>query len=265
MTLRRRAVLGLALLTAGGVGAALALVADRSGNTNRTVQRTSTAVVFVATGQASVPPAPEPREVTVSILDPAASAPVERLLPPDAALQQVTFPRGPDPMVALVWSRELRRPAGEQQLGLAVWEHRLRRGLSVWSRVFRLRASNASKSSAVEGLQVFAGDVTRDSRDDLLVFEDTGGSAGCGTYVVFRLGSAGGSALYRRGLCLDQGTIRLAHGDVVVVEGVGFAGPGTHCCYRRTRVTTLSWNGRALVRSGTRVRPNRTPGRWPPG
>lgn len=261
MTARRSAALGLALLAAGGAGATLGLL----GHPARTISRTSTEVVFVATGHAAVPPAPEPATVTVSTLDPGGTAPVEALLPADAELTRVSGPRSADPTVVLVWRRELLKPAGGQQLGLAVWEHVLRGGFSIWSRIFSLRASNLEKSRGVEDLQVSTGDVTADGRDDLLVFEDKDGSAGCGTYLLFHLTAARARRLFSRDLCLDSGTVRLAHGRVVIRRGIDFAGPGIHCCYRRTRVTTFAWNGRSLHVVADAVRPNRTPGLWPPG
>jgi hypothetical protein len=115
----------------------------------------------------------------------------------------------------------------------------------------------------VEGFGVKLGDISGDGRPEVLVFFDTDGSAGGGTYHLFANSGYRVREALVKNLALDQGTISFAHGNLVVLEGLDYHGPGIHCCYRKVRETWLRWNGRRLVTVRSIVRKNRRG--WPPG
>jgi hypothetical protein len=102
-----------------------------------------------------------------------------------------------------------------------------------------------------------------DGRPEILVFFDTDGSAGGGTYHLFANSGYRVRQPLVKDLALDQGTITFAHKALVVLEGVDYHGPGIHCCYRKVRETWLRWDNRHLVTARRIVRKNRRG--WPPG
>ena len=115
----------------------------------------------------------------------------------------------------------------------------------------------------VEGFRISLGDMSGDGRPEILVFFDTDGSAGGGTYHLFANSGYGIRQPLVKELALDQGTITFDHNALVVLEGVDYRGPSIHCCYRKVRETWLRWEGRRLVVVRRIVRKNRRG--WPPG
>jgi hypothetical protein len=129
---------------------------------------------------------------------------------------------------------------------------RLPRGVALWrpapsSPHWRLASVRTHRAS--EGLteiQVTAGDVTGDGSDDAILFEGTGGTGGCGSWIVLELLSV--ERIFRRDLC----DARVEPGPpdapgLVMTESVYHQGDA-HCCPSAIRRTILAWTG-----SGWRV------------
>jgi hypothetical protein len=111
------------------------------------------------------------------------------------------------------------------------------------------------------GLELELGDFTGDGHDDVLFVEQGTGTAAARFYRAVATVRGTTRELFLRSHALDDGRIRIGHGDLVITEGVGRRAT-IHCCAPRTRVTTLRWNGHSLVSASVRVRANRGP--WPP-
>jgi hypothetical protein len=173
--------------------------------------------------------------------------PLLDLVPDDAVVDGAWFVRGSAgvaPQVALAWeqialvsSRSLRR-------GLVIWQRLGRR--PTWRRVY----ARVVPVYGVNRLTVQRGDVTGDRHPDLLLFEDTDGSAGCGVYRL--LATVGGriTQLLVRRACLDDAAVVLHGGALVVYDGI-LRDPKTldqiHCCWTLWRRTEQRWRGRRLV------------------
>jgi hypothetical protein len=130
---------------------------------------------------------------------------------------------------------------------------RVARGFAVWRRAEdaphwrRDLARRHPAKARVTAIDVFTTDVTGDGSDDALVFEGTGGSGACGTWLVVDLLSA--ERIYLREELCDG---RIEPGPpgspgLVLTESV-FRPGDAHCCPSAMRRTTLSWTG-----SGWRV------------
>jgi hypothetical protein len=260
----RRLLLGLVLLAAGfGSGLGLALM-TRAQTHTRTVEATTTRVEVVnGSRTAQRIPAAIPTLVEGST-DPHGLV-VSSAVPIDATLDSADYVGRKPRQLIVTWEREHLTRDGQaaiwQRRGLAIWQ--LDRGnAAAWHRVYTYETL-LNKVVGVEGFRVSLGDVSGDGRPEVLVFFDTDGSAGGGTYHLFaNAGYRLRQALVKE-LSSDQGTISFAPNALLIREGVDYRGPGIHCCYRRVRVTWLRWNGRSLIRMRQTVRKNRRG--WPPG
>jgi hypothetical protein len=260
----RRLLLGLALLIlgfAGGIG--VALLAGPEART-RTLRSTSTKVEVVnGTRTAGRTPAPIPTLLEGST-DPHGLV-VSAAVPIDANLEGVDYV-GREPKQLIVswerahWTRDGQAAIWERR-GLAIWQLDPGNAAS-WHRVYTYETL-VNNQVGVEGFGVSVGDISRDGRPEVLVFFDTGGSAGGGTYHLFANSGYRIRQPLVKDLALDQGTISFAHGALVVLEGVDHRGAGIHCCYREVRETWLRWDGRRLTTVQRTVRKNRRG--WPPG
>lgn len=106
--------------------------------------------------------------------------------------------------------------------------------------------------SGVLGITIAPGDLTGDGVADLLTFEQTGGTGGCGRWRVIasRLGAA--TEILRRDTCDTE--IAIAGGELRIREAVYEAGD-PHCCPSAFRVTTLRWDGQDWRETSSQVRP----------
>src|SRR5438045_289866 len=84
-----------------------------------------------------------------------------------------------------------------------------------WGREWSLRRTMLER---VGGVRAQVADFPGDGRSDILVFVDTGGSAGCGTYRAFANAGRSTHFVLLRQLCMDQGQILLRHHRVVVSQ-----------------------------------------------
>jgi hypothetical protein len=102
----------------------------------------------------------------------------------------------------------------------------------------------------VNRLTVQKGDVTGDRHLDLLVFEDTGGSAGCGVYRLLATVRGRIAQLFIRRACLDDAAVVLHDDALVMYDGI-VRDPKTlwqiHCCWTVWLRTVQRWRGRKIV------------------
>ncbi len=166
----------------------------------------------------------------------AASLPVARLVPPGAGVVQTWVLHPPDDAIAQVgvlWSRGADPLSAEH--GLEIW----RPAPPGWRVAF---AFTDPAGGGVFGIRAESADLTGDGIPDLLTFEDTGGSGGCGIWRVIASGRAGPAEILRRSTCDTQ--IQAEGGDLTVRQAV-FAPGDSHCCPSAFRTTTLRWDGSA--------------------
>jgi hypothetical protein len=251
----------LAAGVAGGIGIALLSHTDQR---TRTVFST-TSKVEVGNGSRSAGPKPAPiptrRDGAVNPHRLVLSSAV----PIDANLDSAEYVDRKPPQLILAWDRAYltrdRQAAIWQRRGFAIWQ--LDRGnTSTWHRVYTYETL-VNNQVGVEGFGVSLGDISGDGRPEVLVFFDTDGSAGGGTYHLFVSSGRRVVQPLVRSLTMDQGTITFGKNALHVLEGVDFRGPGSHCCYRNVRETWLRWNGRRLITVREVVRKNLRG--WPPG
>jgi hypothetical protein len=259
--MRALALLGLlGLGLAAGIAVGMTALAKEP---TQTVRSTTTRVEVVnGSKRAARTPAPMP-----TLLD----APVgprhvslSSAVPVDANVDQAAYvDRWPQQLI-VSWDRAHLTPDGRaaiwQRRGIVIWQLDSRNAM--WRRVYTFETL-VNNVVGVEGFGIRLGDISGDRRPEVLVFFDTDGSAGGGSYHLFaNSGRHVRQALIRR-LALDQGTISFSAGHLLVLEGLDYRGPGIHCCYRKVHERWLRWNGERLVVSHDVVRKNQRG--WPPG
>jgi hypothetical protein len=126
-----------------------------------------------------------------------------------------------------------------------------------------MRETTLNNHSPVEGYDVTIGDASGDSHPEVLIFFDTDGSAGSGSYHLLADVGTRFRQVFTVELSKDEGTVSFAHHALVVLRGVAFHGTGIHCCFRKVRETWLRWNGRRMVVVRQIMRRNQRG--WPPG
>jgi hypothetical protein len=159
--------------------------------------------------------------------------------------------------VAVAWLRNPDRYPSE--FGLTIWQRRSTAG--AWQRIYERRITQ-SKEQFIHDIRMRTADVTRDGRDDLLVFEDLDGSAG--NYVYRLLTTDGGRVrqLAARKTSMDETTVFAEYGELISYDGVG-KNPKTladiHCCPLYWQRTVRRWNGKRLVTAATERAKRRPP------
>lgn len=182
--------------------------------------------------------------------DPAAIARISAgdyspLAPPDATVtfgDVRTTPGDPFDQVTIVWRRDDDPFAPET--GVIVW----RRSDDAWRAI---HAFTDRPKTGVLAITMEAGDATGDGIDDLLTFEQTGGSGNCGTWRLLSPTGTGVTEIYRKSTCDTE--VRIAPPGLVIREAV-FAPDDPHCCPSATRITSLEWDGRSFVETAIDVR-----------
>jgi hypothetical protein len=202
----------------------------------------------------SVRPTPDPRPIPPAWaapidddLDPA-DLPREALVPPDAQLtDRVMLPEGggvPDQVaVAYVIGDD---PFAAEH-GFALWQRFP--DPPFWSVVL---AFVDAPEQGVLGIRVDAGDATGDGHDDVLTFEETGGTGACGTWRVIAADAADTRQVLRRRTC--DAEFLIAPGSLELRKAV-YEPDDAHCCPSAFRYTTFEWSGEAFERTNVVVEP----------
>lgn len=224
----------------------------RDGTTSGVTTSSSAATTTAATTATASSPTPPPSSETV------APSPVPRLpagLPPSFGDD---VPSADVPAAALIplqtevtgsWSTST--AAGEAIM--VAWQvpgddpFRLARGFAIWRRFddggppWRPVYGVAyARNDGVRAVTALMADVTGDRSEDALVFAETGGSGGCGTYSVVDL--AAGIRIFRRQVCDTQIDPSSVPVGLVMTEAVYEPGD-PHCCPSATRETVLTYAG----------------------
>jgi hypothetical protein len=118
--------------------------------------------------------------------------------------------------------------------GVAVWRH-FDDGAAPWRPVY---GAAYPERAGVYAIASVIGDVTADGSDDALVFAETGGSGGCGTYDAIDL--AAGTRVYERQVCDTQITPSVDPAGLTIIEAV-YAPDDPHCCPSATRTTVMTY------------------------
>jgi hypothetical protein len=168
---------------------------------------------------------------------PAGDVPVDDLVPKADEVTGTWYARTSEgDAIVVAWQRPGSDPfrAGR---GIAVWLHRGDPG-SPWQPVDGV-AFGANRGPVL-GLTAEIGDVTGDASDDVLVFAETGGSGGCGTY--FAIDIVKGARVFDRNVC-DTRIVPSADPVGLVVTEAVFAHGDPHCCPSAMRTSVLTYAG----------------------
>lgn len=180
-----------------------------------------------------------------------AELPLLELVPKDAEVAHAWFVRPGGripPQVAVAWQRTSVLGSDLDTSGLAIWQ-RLPRA-ATWRRVYSLRFP----LYRVDGVSIHTGDVNGDHHSDLLLFEDMGGSAGCGLYRLLATVDGRMRQLSVRRACYDNAVLTLGRGALVMYDGI-VKDPrpfGIHCCWTVWLRTVMRWRGSKLAAVETR-------------
>jgi hypothetical protein len=118
--------------------------------------------------------------------------------------------------------------------GIVVWR-RFDDGGAPWRPVY---GAAYSKRAGIYAIASVIGDVTGDASDDALVFAETGGSGGCGTYTVIDLVS--GTQRFDRQVCDTQIAPSADPAGLTIIEAV-YTSNDPHCCPSATRTTVMTY------------------------
>jgi len=187
-------------------------------------------------------------------------------VPSDATLDSADYVTAAPKQLIVTWERahltSNGRAAMWQRHGMAIWQ-RDPGDAATWHRVFTFENPITNTEDTVDNFRVTTGDISGDGRPEVLVFFDTDGSAGSGTYHLFtNTGFQLRQPLVKR-LSLDEGTISFEHGALAIHEGLDHYGLGIHCCFRKMKTTLARWNGHRLMTLRWTMGPNQRG--WPPG
>jgi hypothetical protein len=153
---------------------------------------------------------------------------------------------GTDPtQLAVAWAANLN--SSPQTFGVTIWQ---RRG-TTWRRLYErgIRTGKSTNLSGLAGLSLDVVDLTRDGRDELIVYEDRDGSAGAFLYRVLQTVPRV-RQLEARLTSFDETRLFVRWGALISYDGVGRT-PETrdalHCCPLYWIRTVKRWNGSRLV------------------
>jgi hypothetical protein len=167
-------------------------------------------------------------------------------VPPDAQpTARVTLPEGGDVPEQVAVAYVIGDDPFAAEHGFALWQWFPDR--PHWSVVF---AFVDAVAEGVLGIRVDAGDATDDGHDDVLTFEETGGSGACGTWRVI-VGDADDTrqVLLRR-TC--DAEFAISPGALELRMAV-YRPDDAHCCPSAFRHVTFEWDGEAFERTGVVV------------
>ena len=162
------------------------------------------------------------------------------LVPPGATIgsrQVLLASRAGVDQIAVTWDRGDDPFAAEH--GFVVWQQLEDRA---WHALY---AFTDPVRKGVLGIQPLrAAELTGDGLDEIMTFEDTGGSGACGIARVISPAPGAVTEIFRRSACDTGYTLR--EGALEMREAV-FEPDDPHCCPSAFRTTTFEWDGSELV------------------
>jgi hypothetical protein len=169
-------------------------------------------------------------------------------VPPEAELtERVTLPPGGDVPEQVAVAYVIGDDPFAAEHGFALWQRFPDR--PHWSVVL---AFVDAATEGVLGIRVDAGDATDDGHDDVLTFEETGGSGACGTWRVIVGDADDTRQVLRRRTCDAEFVI--SPGALELRMAV-YQPDDAHCCPSAFRYVTFEWNGEAFERTDVVVEP----------
>lgn len=178
-----------------------------------------------------------PEDLPDGSLVPAGAELTDRVVLPAAGVQPdliaVSYAVGDDPFA--------------REHGFAVWQRFP--DPPAWSVVY---AFVDPPDAEVLGIRLRSGDLTGDSHDDVLVFEETGGSGACGTWKVVAATAEGVERIFKRKTCDAEFLIR---GGALELREAVFEPGDAHCCPSAFRYATYEWDGSGFVETSSRIEP----------
>jgi hypothetical protein len=170
----------------------------------------------------------------------------ERLLPPGATLtDRVVLAEGGDLPEQVVVAYVVGSDPFAAEHGVSVWERFP--DPPAWSVVLAYVDEPAAE---VLGIRLQTGDLTGDLHDDVLAFEDMGGTGGCGRWRVLAASATGTDVAFDEQTCDTQ--VSIVGGALEVREAI-FEPEDPHCCPSSFRTSTLEWDGERFVETSSRV------------
>src|SRR5439155_8316566 len=165
------------------------------------------------------------------------------LVPADAQVEGVWHLGGRPPELALTYARTPIPGSTFARRGLAVWRFVSTNG--GWRRIGLMERM-------AYAFHVRTADVNADGRQDVLVFQDEGGSGGWGTWRLLVPDGRHVRKVWARYASTDTAWAAVARLRLVVFDAVGSSkDPKTdgyiHCCWLRWRRAIYVWDGRRLV------------------
>jgi hypothetical protein len=163
------------------------------------------------------------------------------LLPPGATVAFADVEAAPFDQIAIAWERGEDPFAAER--GFALWQRTEDRG--AWHAVY---AFTDAPRRGVLGIQrPQHGDLTGDGVDELVTFEDRGGTGACGVTRVISPRAGAADEIYKRATC-DAETSLV--GTALEIREAVYGPEDPHCCPSAFRTTTLEWDGERFVETG---------------
>lgn len=246
---RRLALVGLLLVIAPACGGQERTSPTGTPSASAT---TTTPPSVTATVTSSPSPTASPRPIP-----PAWAAPIEEdlapaelddgaLVPPGAELTgRIDLPAGgglPD-QVAVAYA--IGEDPFAREHGFAVWQRFAEP--PYWSVVY---AFVDARERGVLGIRLQAGDLTGDGHEDVLVFEETGGSGACGRWRVAAAAPEGAVTAFKRQTCDAEFQIR---GGALELREAVYEPGDPHCCPSAFRYATYEWNGQRFEETSSRL------------
>jgi hypothetical protein len=177
-----------------------------------------------------------------------ADLPNDALVPPEAEVtDRITLPPGGGVPEQVAVAYVIGTDPFAAEHGFALWQRF--RDRPHWSVVL---AFVDAPAKGVLGIRVGAGDVTGDGHDDVLTFEETGGSGACGTWRVIVGDADDTRQVLSRRTCDAEFVISAG---ALELRMAVYQPDDAHCCPSAFRHVTFEWDGEAFERTDVVVEP----------
>lgn len=151
--------------------------------------------------------------------------------------------------VVVTWRRQT-HPDDYAEHALVIWQRSsdARHGTS-WRRIYQLDQYRYAHKIHVENITADVADITGDGHLDVLAYQDTGGTGGCGQYDLLATAAGAVRNVFHASECEDDTVIALRPNALVIDRGLAYAPGGQHIhpVFKTFRRTLKRWNGQRLV------------------